>query len=452
MPVEPERVRRLNSKAAGAGGRYVLYWMQAAQRSSQNPALEFAIEKADELRKPLIVFFGLTPDFPEANRRHYSFMLEGLSSLSASLAERGIKFVCRLASPEKGAMKMSGDAALAVSDRGYLRIQRSWREDFAKYAGCPVFQVETEAVVPVETVSEKEEYSAATLRRKITPALGKFLRLIPERKPKRSSLGMDFESLDLSDAGGVMDSAGIRGGPAPSPVFKGGEQEASRRLEEFIRVRLDSYAEHGNDPSKELSSGLSPYLHFGQISPVKAAVEVLETGSASAGAFVEELVVRRELAFNFALHNPSYDSYGCVPRWAAESLSRHASDRRNYLYSFDELEAAATHDPYWNAAQREMLRTGKMHNYMRMYWGKKIIEWSRTPQEAFGTALLLNNKYELDGRDPNGFAGVAWCFGKHDRPWTERPIFGSVRYMNDKGLERKFDIGRYAAKFGGQAD
>ena len=197
---------------------------------------------------------------------------------------------------------------------------------------------------------------------------------------------------------------------------------------------------------------MSPYLHFGQISPVFIAQNILRSGSLSAAAYLEELIVRRELAINFVHYNPLYDDYAGLPAWAKKTLSVHSEDRREYSYGFSTFESARTHDPYWNSAQQEMVITGKMHGYMRMYWGKKILEWSETPEEAYQTALTLNNRYELDGRDPNGYAGVAWCFGKHDRPWKERPVFGTIRYMNAAGLNRKFDAGRYAATINGLRD
>jgi deoxyribodipyrimidine photo-lyase len=196
----------------------------------------------------------------------------------------------------------------------------------------------------------------------------------------------------------------------------------------------------------EFTSGLSPYLHFGQISPLFVALEVKKSGKKGKEDFLEELIVRRELAVNFVHYNSAYDSFNCLPQWAKATLHAHLEDKREYAYSLKDLENAKTHDPYWNAAQEEMRISGKMHGYMRMYWGKKILEWTRSPEEAFRRALYLNNKYNIDGRDPNGFAGVAWCFGKHDRPWKERQIFGKVRYMSSHGLERKFEIEKYVRK------
>jgi len=227
--------------------------------------------------------------------------------------------------------------------------------------------------------------------------------------------------------------------------FKGGVSEAKKRLEKFIENKLQDYPKLRNDPTVDYQSNLSPYLHFGQISPIHIASEILSAKSATEAkeAYLEELILRRELAANYVQYNNDYDAFKGLPEWAKRSLHNHTKDPRKYLYNLEELENAQTHDPYWNAAQNEMRLTGKMHGYMRMYWGKKIIEWTATPEIAFKTALQLNNKYELDGRDPNGFAGVSWCFGKHDRPWGERPIFGNVRYMNDNGLRRKFDADKY---------
>jgi deoxyribodipyrimidine photo-lyase len=231
--------------------------------------------------------------------------------------------------------------------------------------------------------------------------------------------------------------------------FQGGTAEAKKRLSGFCDGKLNHYTDRKNEPHLDYVSHMSPYLHFGQISPLYIALQVLkakDVGEQNKRAYLEELVVRRELSMNYCFYNPQYDSYAGLPDWAQKTLKAHRKDKREYIYSIKELEQARTHDPYWNAAQKEMLLTGKMHNYMRMYWGKKIIEWSTTPEEAFQRAIYLNNKYELDGRDPNSFTGVAWCLGKHDRPWKERPIFGTVRYMSASGLKRKFDMEAYVRK------
>ncbi|MBM3296884.1 MAG: deoxyribodipyrimidine photolyase [Candidatus Aminicenantes bacterium] len=442
--IHRDRVQLL-SRGAPRKGDYVLYWMQASPRVECNHALEFAVRQANERRVPLLVFFGLTPRFPEAAARAYHFLLEGLRDVERGLRERRIGFVVRRVEPDRGAAAFARRAGLLVTDRAYTRLERAWRDRVAGRAACPVVQVETNVVVPVEAVSEKEEYAAATLRPKLARLLGDFLVPLRATEVKRPFRSRDFDSLDLSDPARVAGSLPVDKRVGRSPLFAGGESEARRRLDRFIRRGLDGYDRNRNDPGLEGTSRLSPYLHFGHIAPLAVALRVRKAagGGPAAEAFLEELIVRRELSMNFVLHNGRYDAYEGLPAWCRKTLSAHGRDRRPYLYSARDLEHARTHDPYWNAAQTQMVRGGWMHGYMRMYWGKKILEWSRTPGEAFRTALALNNRYELDGRDPNGFAGVAWCFGKHDRPWGERPVFGMIRYMNEAGLKRKFDADSY---------
>jgi deoxyribodipyrimidine photo-lyase len=450
--VHRTRVRELN-RAAVARGRYVLYWMQASQRTRFNHALEFAVERADAAKLPLIVCFGLMDNYPEANERHYAFLLEGLSDVEANLRARGIRFVVRHGMPADVAVHYAAQAAEVVCDRGYTRHQKRWRDEVADRAPCRVTEVETDAVVPVELVSQKHEFAARTIRPKIHRLWHGFLVPLKSSNPRRDSLDekikgdIDVTKVDETLARLRLDRSLRRIG-----AFVGGEQEAARRLKHFIHHLLKGYAEGRNEPAAGQSSTLSPYLHFGNISPVEMALAVRDSGIGSPAdrdSFLEELIVRRELSLNFVNFNPKYDSYDCLPAWARQTLARHSSDRRPVVYSRDQLESAATHDPYWNAAQREMVTTGFMHNYMRMYWGKKILEWSPTPEQAFATTLAMNNKYFFDGRDPNSFANVGWIFGLHDRPWTERPIFGTVRYMNAAGLERKFDIKAYVRKVEG---
>jgi deoxyribodipyrimidine photo-lyase len=440
--IQKERIKTLNKKEVKKGA-YVLYWMQASQRAEYNHALEFGILKANELRQPLIVFFGITDTFPEANERHYTFMLEGLKEVKHSLKKRGIQMVILHKSPEVGAVQLAKKASLTVADRGYLRIQRQWRNDVANQIDCRLIQVESDVIVPVEETSPKEEYAAATIRAKIHKKLNHFLAPLKQTDPIIDSLSLDFDFFDIENIGKAISKLRIDRSVKKVNSFHGGMKEALKHLEVFLEGKLDRFPELRNDPTFDYLSHMSPYLHFGQISPLFIVLQVKKTKSPGIEAFLEELIVRRELSMNFVFYNENYDSYQAIPEWAKRSLKSHQRDKRHYLYSIEELEQARTHDLYWNAAQKEMVVKGKMHGYMRMYWGKKIIEWSKTPEEAFRVALYLNNKYELDGRDPNGFTGVAWCFGKHDRPWGERSIFGNVRYMNDKGLKRKFNADKY---------
>lgn len=438
----PERVKVLNRKDIKKG-RYVLYWMQASQRAECNHALEFAILKADELQVPVVAYFGLTDRFPEANERHYFFMLEGLKEVQKTLENRGIRLVVRRTSPEAGAIELSHDACLVVVDRGYLRIQRRWREKTAARCDCSVIQVESDVVVPVELVSHKEEYAAATIRPKIKKILAEWLVPLEERQPGMNSLRFDLPSLDLNDPAGILGEMDIDRSVTRVVRLHGGTMEARKYLKIFLEQKIDFYQQMRNDPNRDVVSHMSPYLHFGQISPLYIVLELMKIDTPGKDAYLEELIVRRELSMNYVFYNPDYDAYAGLPTWAKASLSEHQGDRREYIYTLEELEQARSHDPYWNAAQLEMIRTGKMHGYMRMYWGKKILEWTETAAQGFRFALYLNNKYELDGRDPNGFTGVAWCFGKHDRPWGERPVFGKIRYMNANGLKRKFDADAY---------
>ncbi len=425
--------------------------MQAAQRAEANHALEYAAAASNELHKPLVVLFGLTENFPEANERHYAFMLEGLRETQARLRERGVPLVVRRGEPDAVVAAFGRKAALVVVDDGYVRVERRWRARAAAALDCALVEVATNVVVPVELASSKEEYSAATLRPRIYRRLDELLR--PPRRTPLSVRQADpgLESWPIDDTDAALARLDLDRKIGRVEAYRGGASEAEKRLRDFVGRKLAAYAEDRNDPAADGLSGLSPYLHFGQISPLAVALAVKKGPAYGQAAFLEELIVRRELAFNFVRYNRAYDGFDGLPEWCRTALLEHASDRRPYVYTRAELERAATHDPYWNAAQKEMVLTGKMHGYMRMYWGKKILEWSASPRQAYRTALALNNAYELDGRDPNGFAGVAWTFGKHDRPWARRPVFGTVRYMNAAGLRRKFDADAYVRKIDGLA-
>ncbi len=446
--IQHERIQRLNDEWP-RDGDYVLYWMQASQRAAWNHALEYAIAEANQRRLPVVALFGLTDAYPEANLRHYAFMLEGLRETQAVLRARGIQLVVLRQSPEEAAVAMAADAALLVTDRGYTRIQKQWRQHVARYAPCPAVQVESDVVVPVEAVSDKEEYAAATIRPKLHRLLKTFLVPLAETPVERDSLGLKLDGFDIGDLGAALAKLEVDRTVPRQGYYLGGASQATERLDRFIVEKLHAYADKRGDPSLGIESHLSPYLHFGQVSPLYVALRIQDAPNVqqeAKDAFLEELIVRRELSINFVHYNPHYDSFRCLPSWAQATLAKHSRDKREHLYTLRQLEACRTHDPYWNAAMREMVVTGKMHSYMRMYWGKKLIEWSRSPDAAFRTMLALNNKWFLDGRDPNSFAGVAWCFGKHDRPWGERPVFGTVRYMNAAGLRRKFDMEAYVAR------
>ena len=446
--IEPQRIELLSRDDAPREGTYVLYWMQAAQREHDNPALELGIRRANELDRPLLVGFGLMDAFPEANLRHYRFMLQGLADARRALAKRGIKLVVLHSRPDEAALRLGRDACLIVTDRGHTRLQRKWRNRVAEEAGRPVIQVETNLIVPVDAASDKREYAARTLRGKIQKQLPRFLHALGRTDPHKQSLPLHVTGMDVDDPDAACARLELDRSVRPVDLFSGGQDEARRVFEAFLDRRLKDYAAHRNQPQTDDVSHMSMYLHFGQVSPVWLALELQKTRGfeKSRDTLMEELLVRRELAHNYTHFEPDYDRYHALPEWARTTLREHEKDLRKPLYTPGELEAAETHDPYWNAAMREMRYTGYMHNYMRMYWGKKILEWSGTPEDAFSTALALNNKYFIDGRDPNSYAGVAWVFGLHDRPWAERPIFGKVRTMTASGLERKCDPAAYVRK------
>jgi deoxyribodipyrimidine photo-lyase len=446
--IQEERVRQLNEKEI-VEGDYVLYWMQEAQRAEYNHALEYAVQRANELGQSLLVIFGLMADYPEANLRHYAFLLEGLQDVKEGLKERNIKFVVRRGSPDEVALDAGKNASLIVCDMSYLSLQKEWREKVAEGADCLVVQVETEVVVPVELASDKQEHAARTLRPKIQEHLDEFLVELEPTEIDKQSLNMKDDGLDLSNVEEILDDMKLdRSVESVSHLYRGGTREAKKILERFLESKLDTYVEHRNQPQTDDVSHMSKYLHYGHISPIYVGLKIQDANppQEDLDSYLEELIIRRELSMNFCHYIPDYDEFSNLPDWAKKTLKDHANDEREYVYAREQLENAQTHDEYWNAAMNEMRYTGYMHNYMRMYWGKKILEWSVTPEEAYETTLYLNNKYFVDGRDPNSYANVAWVFGQHDRGWQERAVFGKVRYMSAGGLERKAKPKEYVEK------
>ena len=438
--IDPQRVTVVSEYDGSTGGRFVLYWMQAGVRSSSNAALEYAVMVANELKLPLAVCFVLTGGYPGARFRHYHFLAQGLKDVHAALLHRGIKFIIRVGNPPLEILELSKDAVFVVTDCGYLKLQRQWRQQVYNGLKCPAVEVEDNVVVPVEAASDKAEYGARTIRPKITRNLERFMVPVKTVKLANTAAALKLGGIDISRLGSEVEALGSEY-VCGSAGFAGGEIAAQKKLHDFLKNKLPHYDKR-NDPVADVTSQLSPYLHFGMISPVDIALKARAAGGCD--EFLEQLIVRRELAINFVYYNPDYTNYdSAIPQWAKNTLEEHCSDKRQYLYSQSELENAATHDPAWNAAQRQMVDDGYMAGYMRMYWGKKVIEWSKSPQDAFQTLIYLNDKYELDGRDPNGYCGIAWCFGRHDRPWARRQIFGTIRYMNYAGLKRKFDVEAY---------
>ena len=433
---------------ADSGGGCVLYWMQRSQRGMDNPALNLAVELGNALRCPVLAVFAITPKFPDAQRRHYKFLVDGLGDIGDDLAAKIVRFVVRIGEPDEiiAAVSKETRALAVVSDENPLRVGRLWRDRFARSTSIPYARVDSDVVVP-SALFPKEEYAARTIRPKIHKVWNDFLKAVPNPKAAVAwdsndahiPAGESLEPLRLMERFKVGDVSEVAS-------YTGGSRAAEANLKRFLTHRLPSYATDRNIPVPYMTSELSAHLHFGHISAVSIALAVKNSGAPqeSIDAYLEELIVRRELAINYVARNDRYDTIQGCASWALATLEKHASDKRERIYTLEHLEAAKTHDAVWNASQREMVITGRMHNYLRMYWAKKILEWSPDAESAFRVAIHLNDKYEMDGRDPNGFTGVAWAIaGKHDRPWPERPIYGTIRSMTESGLRRKFDADAY---------
>lgn len=424
-------------------GKYILYWMQSAQRYNYNHCLYFAAKVSKFLKQNVVTVFFLDRDYPDANKHHFDFLIQNLLELQNTFLKKNIKLLITDKS-QSTFMELCKDASVIITENPWMKYDKNWKNEYFNKISQPHYFIETNSVIPYYAASQKEEYSAGIFRRKITPILHSYLTNF--KIPKIH----DYSNFDVNNIILKLEKHSRKifkeFNSKTSKYIKSGENAAKTELNFFIKNKIKYYEEKRNEPSENYYSNMSPYLHFGQISPLFIALQIMDKSPEHAEKYLDELIVRRELSINFINYNPNYDKFSCLPNWALKTLYDNKIYDRPYLYSLKQFENAQTHDKYWNSAQKEMVIRGKMHAYMRMYWGKKILEWSKDPEEAFYTALYLNNKYSLDGRDPNSFASVAWCFGKHDRAWPERKIFGKVRYMNENGLKRKFNIEKYVDK------
>ena len=426
-------------------GACVVYWMQRAQRGVDNAALDVAVDAANALRKPVVVFLAPVPFYPNANLRHYKFLAEGIPDIAAALAKRNVGFVLR-SFPEHSLTRFCHEvkAGLVIGDENPLREPEGWRLTAAKKLNVPLWTVDADVIVPSKLLG-KAQYAAHIIRPRLQSHLKKFL--VPARNLRAHAAWKKPAGLTSLECGSDI-AQGWHLDRSVSPVTsrRGGSMEALRVLREFVHSKLRGYGMRRNKPEIDHTSRLSAYLHFGHISPttVALAVEKSDAPTADKEAFLNQVITWRELAVNLVRFHPDYDSFECGEAWAHRTLAKHARDHRPVVYNEKQLEHAETHDDLWNAAQTQMVSSGWMHNYMRMYWAKKILHWSRSPAEAYRIAVRLNDKYQLDGRDPNGYAGIAWAIvGKFDRPWFERPIFGQIRYMSGESTGRKFDSEKY---------
>ena len=446
------RTRIISPDRSAPRGEFVLYWMQSTQRWEENWALRAAVLEADRLGLPLLAYQGLDPTYEHASDRVHTFVLQGARELAARAAALGItyRFSLRLrrADDRRVVDRLAARAAVLFTDDFPTAGVNERTARLAARVACPVIAVDSVGVVPASRFP-RAEYAARTIRPKILAALDLALQPVHDRAPRRTmpdSLlrSLELEALDVARADIAAEAARceIDHAVPPAPMH-GGLAPARARLREFVAHGLAGYAERRKEPADDLgSSRLSPWLHFGMIAPA----EVVRATRSSA-AFLDEMVVWRELSLNLCVRTPRFRTMHAVPDWARRTLAAHDADRRETTYSLAQLERAATHDPLWNAAQRELMRTGVIHNAVRQLWGKSVLRWTQRPAEVLRRLVHLNDRWALDGRDPNSYAGILWCLGKFDRPFAERPVWGMVRPMMLERARGKFDVDAYVARW-----
>ena len=442
-----KRIRVIKKSPEKAGA--IIYWMSRDQRVHDNWALIFAQNLALEKQSPLIVVFCLNSNFLGATERQFGFMLNGLRQTEIELHNYNIGFNILIGAPNKTLPKYLSQihSGVLVTDFDPLKIKMSWKDEIAKRIDIPFYEVDAHNIVPCFYVSKKEEFAAYTLRPKIEKALPEFLEEYTKIEIMKSNSVLGYQVNWEEVKGSLKIDRTIK----EVDWLKPGETSALKIMDDFINNKLESYSEFRNDPTKDAQSNLSPYLHFGQISAQRIVlnIEKLQARNESINSFLDELIIRKELSDNYCFYNSNYDNYNGFRDWAKKTLEEHRKDEREFVYTSEQFEKAQTHDQLWNTAQNQLLTLGKMHGFMRMYWAKKILEWTSSPEEALSISIYLNDKYELDGRDPNGYAGCAWSIGGvHDRAWFDRAVFGKIRYMNYNGCKRKFDVEGYCRDIG----
>lgn len=480
------RIRALNEAPVRAEGNYVLYWMIAYRRTAWNFSLQRAVEWAQELSKPLVVLEALSCDYPWASDRLHRFVLDGMADNARRLESTGVLYYPYV-EPEPRAGKgllqsLAAQACLVITDDFPAFFLPRVVAAAARRLPVRLEKVDSNGLLPLRS-ADRVFTTAYSFRRFLQANLPGHLGEPPEADPLKeaelpriSGLGEDVtrrwpraSEETLSAAPQALKALPIDHSLVPAQT-RGGQAAARNALGRFLEERLSSYAEERNQPDADMTSGLSPYLHFGHISAHDVFAELAKAEEWSLGrlaptargtrsgwwgmspaaeAFLDQLVTWRELGFNMSWQRSDYDRYDSLPEWSRKTLADHAKDPRLHLYSFEEFELARTHDPLWNAAQMQLVQEGRIHNYLRMLWGKKILEWSPTPQQALQVMIELNNRYALDGRDPNSYSGIFWVLGRYDRPWgPERPVFGKVRYMSSESTARKVRVRQYISRYG----
>lgn len=447
MLIDQSRTRLLNEVEAGSGP--VVYWMQRDQRSVDNWALLYAKEQADARQVALHVVFNLVESYGKASFRQFAFMLRGLREVEQDLLSKNIQFVLLEGAPEKTVVSYTEriDAGELVLDFNPMPLPARWKSEVLQKLKQRVTEVDAHNVVPCFVASDKQEFAAYTFRPKVHKVLRQYLTNLPKLSTHKygeaKTTSIDWDTV-IAEVSANREIGEINWCPP-------GMKAAAVTLNDFVSGKLDGYATDRNDPTKDGQSDLSPYLHFGQLSAQRVAYEVSQAydmDKESREAYLEELVVRKELADNYCYYSKTPDKVSGAHEWAQKTIEEHKNDEREYLYTKEQFVHGKTHDEFWNAMQAQLVATGKMHGWCRMYWAKKVLEWTRSAEEAVEIALYLNDTYSIDGNDPNGIVGVMWSIcGVHDRAWPERPVFGKIRYMNFAGAKRKFKVDDYVEKW-----
>jgi len=449
-----QKTREINQ--VKPNNKNVVLWISRDQRLENNWALFLASSLAKQYQSQLSIVFCLQFKFLEAQKRQFDFMLAGLKSLDQSLKDYGFSLQILNGEPKTAFSKFYQNSPFGylVSDFSPLKIKQTWKESllpFCEKKGIKFLEVDTHNLIPPWILSSKQEYAARTIRPKVHRLKDQFLVQLPEAGKALEGV-KPGDALESSFFSKINSSYIENQESSSTDYFKhlfSGPKTAKQKLQTFLQSKIQFYKDFRNDPNRKVISELSSFLHFGQISIQEILLQTQKTASPNqAESFVEEVLVRRELAENFCFYNSNYDNPNCMPAWAKQTLDEHLKDEREFLYNLKEFEEAKTHDELWNASQKQLVKTGKMHGFLRMYWAKKVLEWTKNYTEAWQILVYLNDKYELDGRDPNGYTGIAWSIGGvHDRPWFERPVFGKIRYMNYNGCKRKFDVKKFIDKW-----
>lgn len=445
------RLHPAGTAAPIAGGEFVLYWIQTSMRAHANHALNFAVEQANHLGLPVLVYQGLRSDYPWASDRLHTFILESAIDLQADFDRRGIQYSFYLETagsrgPISPLVELARRAALVVTDFIPTFIVPRQIRGLSTRVATPVIGVDSATMVPLRYF-DRAHATARSIRPRLAEALSHYLHPVPDVEPRvRRVIDIPFEPLRVTtaDVAPLVAACDIDHSVPPAPSLRGGRRAGLRRLKAFMATGLRDYTALRSDPNVAVTSRLSPYLHFGNLSINEVLLSVRAAAPAAEyDRFQDEALVWRELAHNFVFHEARHRTMAAVPGWARQELENHGDDPRPALYSDAQLEAGETHDELWNACQRALVEEGELHNYVRMLWGKAVIAWKERPADALRVLEHLNHKYALDGRDPNSYGGILWCFGKFDRPFYRRPIYGLVRYMSTNGARKRFDVARY---------